>query len=221
MSPHRRIGFIGFTARHPAGNMMMPDRCQTPEGPIMQTSKRPFITPAIASYAGSGRSNVARMWQTQARKPSIDRPSDLWRAPNAAPGNPPLGEDPPGVFFTCTKGGRGGAEPDPHTCRSRNPSLEDPPQFFGQIFWEKILEIKILAPLVTIFLNSPNEALMGGNGGNGSPYSALRPANMRWCTCPIAARRPRIQHSWQATCMRCCAPWSDGPHFQVRIRIDE
>src|SRR5215831_9969321 len=84
----------------------------------------------------------------------------------------PSGRTRRGVFFTCTKGGRGGAEPDPHTCRSRNPSLEDPPQFFGQIFWEKILEIKILAPLVTIFLNSPNEALMGGNGGNGSPYSA-------------------------------------------------
>src|SRR5262249_29168807 len=51
---------------------------------------------------------------------------------------------PPGVFFICTKGGRGGAGPDPHTCRSRNPPLEDPPQFFGQIFWEKILEIKIV-----------------------------------------------------------------------------
>src|SRR5215468_7193502 len=34
----------------------------------------------------------------------------------------------------------------------QNFRLEDPPQFFGQIFWEKILEIKILAPLVTIFL---------------------------------------------------------------------
>src|SRR5262249_31375960 len=38
MSPHRRIG---FTARRPAGNMMMPDRCQTPEVPILQTSKCP------------------------------------------------------------------------------------------------------------------------------------------------------------------------------------
>src|SRR5262249_47952468 len=59
--------------------------------------------------------------------------------------------------------------PDPHTCRSRNPPLEDPPQFFG-FLGKKILEIKIvllasprrgryassrsdsLAPLVTIFL---------------------------------------------------------------------
>src|SRR6516225_7757519 len=71
--------------------------------------------------------------------------------PNAAPGKPPRGEDPP-VFFICTKGGRGGAGPDPHTFRSRKSSIEDPPQFFGQIFWEKILETKILAPLVTIFL---------------------------------------------------------------------
>ena len=31
--------------------------------------------------------------------------SSGWRAPNAAPGNPPLGKDPPGVFFICTKGG--------------------------------------------------------------------------------------------------------------------
>jgi hypothetical protein len=50
----------------------------------------------------------------------------------------------PGVFFICTKGGRGGAGPDPHTNHSRNFRLEDPPQFFGQIFWEKILEIKIV-----------------------------------------------------------------------------
>src|SRR5215831_11736830 len=64
----------------------------------------------------------------------------------------PSGRTPRGVFFICTKGGGGGAEPDPHTNHSRNFRLEDPPQFFSQIFWEKILEIKILAPLVTIFL---------------------------------------------------------------------
>jgi hypothetical protein len=51
--------------------------------------------------------------------------------------NPPLGKGPPGVFFICTKGGRGGAEPDPHTNHSRNFRLEDPPQFFGQIFLGK------------------------------------------------------------------------------------
>jgi hypothetical protein len=50
----------------------------------------------------------------------------------------------PRVFFICTKGGRGGAGPDPHTNHSRNFRLEDPPSFFGQIFWEKILEIKIV-----------------------------------------------------------------------------
>jgi hypothetical protein len=57
-----------------------------------------------------------------------------------------------GYFSSARKGGRGGAGPDPYTNHSRNFRLEDPPQFFGQIFWEKILEIKILAPLVTIFL---------------------------------------------------------------------
>ena len=67
-SPHRRIG---FTARRPAGNMMMPDRCQTPEVPILQTSNAPAAhasTPAIAHIPASGRSNVARMWQTQGMK---------------------------------------------------------------------------------------------------------------------------------------------------------
>src|SRR5215831_9028554 len=76
-------------------------------------------------------------------QPPIDRPNDLARAPNAAPGNPPLGKDPRGYFSSARKGGRGGAGPDPHTNHSRNFRLEDPPQFFGQIFWEKILEIKI------------------------------------------------------------------------------
>jgi len=56
----------------------------------------------------------------------------------------PAEKRPPRGVFHLHKGGRGGAGPDPHTCRSRNPPLEDPPQFFGQIFWEKILEIKIV-----------------------------------------------------------------------------
>src|SRR5262249_33068703 len=51
----------------------------------------------------------------------------------------------PGCFSSAQKGG--GVEQDrtPHKCRSRNPPLGDPPQFFGQIFWEKILEIKIVS----------------------------------------------------------------------------
>jgi hypothetical protein len=56
--------------RRPAGNMMMPDRCQTPEVPILQTSKCPLPpTPQrlrSRHIPASGRSNVARMWQTQA-----------------------------------------------------------------------------------------------------------------------------------------------------------
>ena len=67
MSPHWRIG---FTARRPAGNMLMPDRCQTPEVPILQIPQMPLPPtpqrPAIASIPASGRSNVARMWQTLA-----------------------------------------------------------------------------------------------------------------------------------------------------------
>src|SRR5438132_13662601 len=95
------------------------------------------------------------MWQIRhelGNQPPIDRPMIYSHAPNAAPGNPPFRKNPPGCFFTYSATGAGGAQQDPHTCRSRNPPLEDPPQCFGQIFWEKILEIKILAPLVTIFL---------------------------------------------------------------------
>jgi hypothetical protein len=53
----------------------------------------------------------------------------------------PSGRTRRGVFFICTKGGRGGAGPDPHTNHSRNFRLEDPPQFFwpnffGKKFWK-------------------------------------------------------------------------------------
>jgi hypothetical protein len=56
----------------------------------------------------------------------------------------PSARTPPGVFFICTKGGRGGAE------RTRTRAVPEilhwrtRPNFFGQIFWEKILEIKIV-----------------------------------------------------------------------------
>ena len=73
-------------------------------------------------------------------QPPIDRPNDLSRAPNVAPGNPPLGKDPRGYFSSARKGGGVEQNQDPHTNHSRNFRLEDPPQFFGQIFWEKILE---------------------------------------------------------------------------------
>src|SRR6516162_9739671 len=50
----------------------------------------------------------------------------------------------PRGYFSSVRKGAGWSRTFPHTCRSRNPLLEDPPQFFGQIFWEKILEIKIV-----------------------------------------------------------------------------
>ena len=91
-------------------------------------------------------------------QPPIDRPNDLSRAPNAAPGKSAPREGPPGVFFICTKGGRGGAGPDPHTNHSRNFRLEDPPEFFGQIFWEKILEIKIASPRRGCYASSRSDS---------------------------------------------------------------
>src|SRR5215813_13371769 len=114
-------------------------------------------------------------------QPPIDRPNDLSRAPNAAPGNPPLGQDPPGVFFICTKGGRGGAEPDPHTNHSRNFRLEDPPQFFGQIFWEKILEIK------SVLLASPRR---GCYASSRSDSAAIGVVLHRWS---LSSSRPTPQ----------------------------
>jgi hypothetical protein len=81
----------------------------------------------------------------------------IYRAPNVAPGNPPLGKDPRGYFSSARKGGGVEQGPDPHTNHSRNFRLEDPPQFFGQIFLGKNFGNKnrwtaVLAPLVTIFL---------------------------------------------------------------------
>ena len=65
--------------------------------------------------------------------------------------------DPRGYFSSARKGGGVEQNQDPHTNHSRNFRLEDPPQFFGQIFWGKIFGNKnrwtaVLAPLVNIFL---------------------------------------------------------------------
>src|SRR6516225_1408197 len=121
-----------------------------------------------------------RHWHETGNQPPIDRPNDLSREPNAAPGNPPLGKD-PRVFFICTKGGRGGAEPDPHTNHSRNFRLEDPPQFFGQIFWEKILEIKI------VLLASPRR---GCCASSRSDSAAIGLVLHRWSTPQRLLPRP-------------------------------
>jgi len=61
---------------------------------------------------GSGR--PVRHGGMKLSQPPIDRPKDLSRAPNAAPGNPPLGKDPRGYFSSARKGG--GVELNPiHT----------------------------------------------------------------------------------------------------------
>jgi hypothetical protein len=88
---------------------------------------------------------------------------EIHRAPNAAPGNPPLGKNPRGYFSSAGKGGGVEQDLDLHTNHSRNFRLEDPPQFFfGQIFWEKILEIKI------VLLASPmQDEVVAGSGEHG------------------------------------------------------
>ena len=63
----------------------------------------------------------------------------------------PSGKDPRGYFSSAGKGG--GVEQDRiRTQTIPDFRLEDPPQFFGQIFWGKILEIKI------VLLASPRRA---------------------------------------------------------------
>ena len=147
MSPHRRIG---FTARRPAGNMMMPDRCQTPEVPILQTSKCPLpahaSTPAIASYAGKrtvkcGKNVADRgMKLVTSRRSTDPRIYRARRMPRLE--IRPSREGPAGVFLICTKGGRGGAGPD----RTRTQTIPEISgwrtrpnflaKFFGKKFWK-------------------------------------------------------------------------------------
>src|SRR5262245_8665431 len=93
---------------------------------------------------------------------------NCWRAP---PEPEYRRKKDPGVFFICTKGGRGGAGPDPHTNHSRNFRLEDPPQFFGQIFWEKILEIKI------VLLASPRRGCYASSRSDSAAIGVVLPRN--------------------------------------------
>jgi hypothetical protein len=51
----------------------------------------------------------------------------------------PRGRTPGGIFHLQERGGGVEQDRDPHTNHSRNFRLEDPHQFFGQIFWGKIL----------------------------------------------------------------------------------
>src|SRR6516162_9538527 len=73
-------------------------------------------------------------------QPPIDRPNDLSRAPNAAPGNPPLGKDPRGYFSSARKGGgveqnrtRTQTIPEISGWRTRLNFLA---KFFGKKFWK-------------------------------------------------------------------------------------
>src|SRR5262245_1493216 len=101
-------------------------------------------------------------------QPSIDRPTiyRAYRMPRLE--IRPSGTTPGGIFHLHERGA-GGAEPDPHTNHSRDFRLEDPPQFFGQIFWEKILEIKI------VLLASPSRSRMklAGSGEHGVDAIAI------------------------------------------------
>jgi hypothetical protein len=63
----------------------------------------------------------------------------------------PSGTTPGGIFHLHERGA-GWSRTGPAHVPFPKSSIGRPAQFFGQIFWEKILEMKILAPLVTIFL---------------------------------------------------------------------
>ena len=67
---------------------------------------------------------------------------NCWRAP------PERGRNAGGKktprYFSSHERGRGGAGPDPHTCRSRNPPLETRPNFWPNFFGKKFWEIKIV-----------------------------------------------------------------------------
>ena len=76
-------------------------------------------------------------------QPPIDRPKDLSRAPNAAPGNLPLGKDPRGCFSHSLR--RGQVEGTTPSTRNRprkffNFSWDPYPNFFWRI------KIVLLAP---------------------------------------------------------------------------
>src|SRR6516165_4531176 len=104
-------------------------------------------TPAIASYAGKGTvkcgKNVADpgmklVTSRRSTDPMIYRARRMPRLEIR-----PSGRTPGGIFHLHERGAGWSRTACAHTNHSRNFRLEDPPQFFGQIFWEKILEIKI------------------------------------------------------------------------------
>ena len=93
------------------------------------------IARAAISMIGSGR--PVRHGGMKLSQPPIDRPKEIYRAPNAAPGNPPSGRTRRGYFSSARKGG--GVEQD----RIRTQTIPEisgwraRPNFFGQIFLGK------------------------------------------------------------------------------------
>jgi hypothetical protein len=119
-------------------------------------------------------------------------------APMVCRNYPKMGKHPP---FPCTKGGRGGAGPDPHTNHSRNFRLEDPPQFFGQIFWEKILEITIVllvSPRRRCYASSRSDSAAIGVVLHRWSLSSSRPTPQRLLPRPPASLRYILHSGWAA-----------------------
>ena len=150
--------------------------------PILQASKcPPPPMPRVIRRQADGQ-----MWQECGRPrhetgnpPPIDRPM-IYRARRMPRLEiRPSGRSPRGYFSSARKGGRGGAGPDPHTNHSRNFRLEDPPH--GQIFWEKILEIKI------VLLASPRR---GCYASSRSDSAAIGLVLHRWSTPQRLLPRP-------------------------------
>src|SRR5262249_25785516 len=86
-------------------------------------------------HNGDGRKSAPSRGHETGSQPPIDRPNDLSRAPNAAPGKSAPREGPPGVSFICTKGGAGWSRPRP----AHKPSPKFPVGGPAPIFWPNFL----------------------------------------------------------------------------------
>jgi hypothetical protein len=101
------------------GVRCMSARASKKSGEVPSTSS---ITPAGRGFARHELSAASKMIYRARRMPRLEiRPSGST----------------PGVFFAQPATGAGGGHTDPYTNHSRNFRLEDPPQFFGQIFLGK------------------------------------------------------------------------------------
>ena len=159
MNPHSRIGFR--LVAEPATRSGAPsgrehDDAQTPEVPILQASKcplRPCLNACDRVIYRRGLSNVVRMWQTlvtsrRSTDPMIYRARRMPRLKIR-----PSGRTPGGIFHL-HEGGPGWSRTGPAHVPFPKSSIGGPPQFFGQIFLGKILEIKI------VLLSIPEERVL-------------------------------------------------------------